>query len=379
VLRWAKKQGATTGYAHSASGLQIAPAAAAKRLLTELDADKDNKLSKEEAARGLLPEEFAVIDADKNGFLTETELTGSLARAAERLPNLAIPELSGVGAQEIFITVPQNLCDFISAMDTPRIAEWNCWYHLMNCGFPLKVSGETDFPCMSGTRVGQGRVYVQMGKIDRIDFPAWCKGLAQGRSYVSDGYAHALEFTVEGKSFGDDVALENPGKVIVKAKVAFAAETPLGIAFGTVVPKGATSQVGDTVNLHAPRSPDDGRQRGGKRLVEAVVNGKVVAAQEVPADGRVHELSFPIVVERSSWIALRHFPQMHTNPVNVLVAGKPIRASQKSALWCIGCIEQLWRSRGKTISAAEREEANKTFLQAIQTYRRIAAEAPEGS
>ena len=46
-------------------------------------------------------------------------------------------------------------------MDTARLLEWNCWYHLMNCGFPLKVSGETDFPCMSGTRVGQGRVYVQ--------------------------------------------------------------------------------------------------------------------------------------------------------------------------------------------------------------------------
>ena len=59
---------------------------------------------------------------------------------------------------EIPVAVAQGVCDFISAMDTPRIAEWNCWYHLLNCGFPLKVSGETDFPCMSGTRVGQGRV-----------------------------------------------------------------------------------------------------------------------------------------------------------------------------------------------------------------------------
>ena len=72
----------------------------------------------------------------------------------------------------------------------------------MNCGFPLKVSGETDFPCISGTRVGQGRVYVQLGKVD-VDFAAWCEGLAKGRSYVSDGYAHALEFTVDGKRPGD--------------------------------------------------------------------------------------------------------------------------------------------------------------------------------
>lgn len=63
-----------------------------------------------------------------------------------------------------------------STMDTARIAEWNLWYHVLNCGFPLKASGETDFPCMSGNAVGQGRGYVQLGKVDQIDFAAWCKG-----------------------------------------------------------------------------------------------------------------------------------------------------------------------------------------------------------
>src|SRR5206468_9642399 len=147
---------------------------------------------REEAARGLLPEDFAAIDADQDGALTEAELTASIDRQADRLPNLVIPELNGVGAQEIFVTTAQGLCDFISAMDTARLPEWNCWYHIMNCGFPLKVSGETDFPCMSSTRVGQGRSYVQLGKIDRLEFQAWCNGLAKGRSYVSDGSAHAL-------------------------------------------------------------------------------------------------------------------------------------------------------------------------------------------
>src|SRR5262249_27031903 len=145
-----------------------------------------------------------------------------------------------------------GLCDFISAMDTARIAEWNCWYHIMNCGFPLKVSGETDFPCMSGTRVGQGRVYVQLGKIDKLDFAAWCDGLAHGRSYVSDGYAHALQFSVAGRVPGQELALEKPGTVTVKAKVAFASETPLGVAYGGIVPKGGQRLVGDTVNLHGP-------------------------------------------------------------------------------------------------------------------------------
>ncbi|MBY0523667.1 MAG: CehA/McbA family metallohydrolase [Gemmataceae bacterium] len=355
LMKWAKAQGAYTGYAHSASGLAVNPQAAAKRLLTELDADKDGKLSKTEAAKGLLPEDFVAIDADKDGFISEAELTASIGRVANKLPNLAIPEMNGIGAQEICVTSAQGICDFISAMDTARVPEWNCWYHIMNCGYPLKVSGETDFPCISGSRVGQGRVYVQMGKVDKIDFAAWCEGLAKGRSYVSDGYAHAVEFTVNDKAPGANVALEQPGMVTVKAKVAFAAETPLGTANGGTVPTGKT------------------------RLIELIVNGKVAATKEVPADDKLHDVDFKLNVERSSWVALRHFPQMHTNPVNVLVGGKPIRTSRGSALWCIGVIEQLWRVRGQGIAANEREEADKTFKWAIEQYRKIAMDAPQGS
>jgi len=374
VLRWAKKQGAVTGYAHSASGLAIVPREAARRLLAELDSDKDGRLSREEARKGLLPEAFAAIDTAKDGWLTEAELTASLDRVADRLPNLAIPEMSGVGAQEIFVTVPEGLCDFISAMDTARIPEWNCWYHILNSGFPLKVSGETDFPCMSGTRVGQGRVYVQLGKIDRIDFADWCEGLGRGRSYVSDGYAHALEFKVNGKTAGQELALEKPGKVTVTAKVAFASETPLEVPYGGVIPRGGTRLVGDTVNLHESQP---GKISNHKRRVEVVVNGKVVAFEDVPADDKPREVTFPILVDRSSWIALRNFPQLHTNPVTVLVAGKPIRASRASALWCVGCIEQLWRARNKLIAPGEREAAQQAFQKAIQLYRKIAAECPE--
>jgi hypothetical protein len=379
VMRWAKSQGAFTGYAHSASGLHIDPAAAGKRLLAELDRDGDGKLSRAEAAKGLLPEPFAAIDADNDGFLTAAELEAAHRRAAARLPNLAVPELDGVGAQEIFVTAAEGLCDFISAMDTARVPEWNCWYHLLNCGLPVKVSGETDFPCMSGARVGQGRVYVQLGKVQNVVFTAWCEGLAKGRSYVSDGYAHALEFTVNGRSAGESLDLAGPGQVTVKAKVAFASETPLGIAHGGEVPREAAAWVGDTVTLHGPRPADEARKKGGTRRVELVVNGAAVAAREVPADDKLHELSFSVPVERSSWVALRHFPQMHTNPVTVRVAGRPVRASRQSALWCAACIEQLWRARGRAIAAAEREAAHQTFLKAIETYRKIADEAPGGS
>ena len=118
-------------------------------------------------------------------------------------------------------------------------------------------------------------------------------------------------------------------------------------------------------------------QRGGERLVELVVNGKAVATQMVPADGAIHELSFAVKVDKSSWVALRHFPQFHTNPVNVIVAEKPIRASRSSALWCIGMTELLWKNRERAIAPAEREAAKAAFEQAITRFRAIAGESPE--
>ena len=276
--------------------------------------------------------------------------------------------------------VAQGLCDFISAMDTPRIAEWNCWYHIMNCGFPLKASGETDFPCISGSRVGQGRVYVQLGNVDGDRLRRLVRGPGrQGRSYVSDGYAHALEFTVGGKSPGERLELERPTTVPVRAKVAFAARTPMSVAHGGIVPPGGRRLVGDTVNLHGPRRDGEFTPRGEARRVDLVVNGRVVSTREVPADDRVHELEFAAAIERSSWVALRQFPQLHTNPVDVVVGGRPIRASRLSAVWSIGAIEQLWHKRSRQIAPAEREEARRAFDRAVATYRRIASEAPEGS
>jgi hypothetical protein len=324
-----------------------------------------------------LPEPFAAIDADRDGALSETELQASHDRVDDELPNYAIPELNSVGAQEIFVTAAHGVADFISAMDTDRISEWNAWYHLMNAGLPVKASGETDFPCMSGTRVGQGRSYVHVGNGERLEYSQWCRNIARGRSYVSDGYAHALEFTANGRTSGDELQLAAAGNVTVKARVAFSPETPLESAYGGVVPAGGRRHVGDTVIKRERLSEDPLYQRG-RRLVEVVLNGRVVASREVAADGREHALEFTVPVDRSSWIAVRQFPQLHTNPVNVLVAGKPIRASRDSALWILACIDQLWRVRARRIAPGERADAEKAYEEAREIYRRIASESPAG-
>jgi hypothetical protein len=374
ALRWTKQQGGFTGYPHSGSGMQVNAATAAKRMLDLYDASKDARLTAAEAQEALLPEPFDKIDADHDGGLNEAELTSSHERVLDLLPNVGIPD---AGGHEIFVTTAHGVCDFISAMDTARLLEWNTWYHLMNCGFPLKAAGETDFPCMSGTRVGQGRTYVKLGKTDRIDFKTWCEGLAQGRSYVSDGYAHVLDFTVAGQPSGSEVRLTKPGRVEVRVKAAFSSETPLEIAYGGAIPVAGARLAGDTVNYHDATAAQP--YAGGKRKVELIVNGLPVAMREVPADDQVHEITFSADIARSSWVAVRQFPQMHTNPVNVIVAERPIRASRRSAQWCLACIEQLWRVREKNIAPAEREEARRAYEAAKEIYRRITAEAPAGS
>jgi len=377
VLRWCKQQGGVTGYPHSA--MRINPADAASELLQAYDVNQNRLISQSEAEGKVLPAAFAKIDTDESLSLSPDELHVSIDQAADRLPNLIVPTMKGGGALEIFVSTAEGVCDFISAMDTERIGEWNTWYHLMNCGFPLKVSGETDFPCMSSRRVGQGRVYVQMGRqLDKLDFTEWCENLRLGRSYVSDGYAHALKFEVTGTAPGYDyVQLDQPETLQIEAEVAFAPELPKTVAYGQITPATGRRSVGDTRVLHGERSYET--VKGGQRLVELVMNGNPVAQQFVPADGKVHALSFDVKVERSSWLALRHFPQMHTNPVNVIVNQMPIRASRESALWCAEAVKFLRKNRFKRISAKEQPAAEQAYKRALKLYLKRAAEAPAGT
>ena len=377
ALRWAKGQGAVTGFAHSASGLQIDAARCSARMLAQFDRDKSGLVSIAEAEQALLPEPFGQIDTDQDQGLSRVELQAAIDRAADRLPNLAIPEMNSVGAMELPVSVAMGVCDFISSMDTARVPEWNMWYHVLNCGFPLKASGETDFPCMSGNAVGQGRVYVQMQQTDAIDFTKWCRGLAEGRSYVSDGYAHSLEFSCTGNEAavarsGDLLKLDAPGKVKLKTRVALAPRMPLSIAYATRRSEGGQRFVGDTVTLHGSRT--DAWADTGKRTLEVIVNGVAVASRPLDGDGETREFEFEVPLEKSSWIATRIFPHMHTNPIEVRLADQPIRASRDSARWCIETIEQLWRVREKNIATSEREAAKKTFDEAIAIYRSRMAE-----
>jgi hypothetical protein len=315
ILRWAKAQGAITGYAHSGLGLEV-----------------------------------------KN----------------DSLPNYDMPRFDGIGANEYIVAVTQGLVDFISTMDTPATWELNIWYHTLNCGYRTRISGETDFPCMSDEKVAHGRSYVKLDK--QLNFNDWAQGLKLGRTYTSDGKSHIMDFRVNDVEMGTakDLNLSKTSTVMVSAKVA----AYLNKAIDTSIKK---LDVFGNVWEQKPFWNIERGRIGHTRTVavELIVNGRAVASKNILADGSIQNISFETGIEESSWVALRIMPSSHTNPVFVIVDNKPIRASRQSAAWCLKAVDQCWSQKGMKISAAEKDEALRIYEAARAAYRKIVNESAE--
>jgi hypothetical protein len=310
ILKWAKSQGAVVGFAHSGWGLQVQDRA---------------------------------------------------------VPSFEMPAFDGIGANEYIVDVTHpNAVDFISTVDTPTVAELSIWYHTLNVGFRTRISGETDFPCIYDGRVGIGRTYAQVD--GALSFPAWLNGLRDGRSYVSDGKSHLIDFTVDGVGVGrggSELKMPAPRPVKVRARVA---------AYLDPVPNEAIR----IRPLDQQPFWDVERARIGTTRevpVELVVNGRVVATRNVAADGQLRDVEFDVPVGASSWIAARVLSSSHTNPVFAIVGDKPIRASRRSAEWCLTAVDQCWTQKAPAIRASERAEARAAYDHARTTYKRLIAES----
>jgi hypothetical protein len=310
IFKWAKSQGAIVGFAHSGWGLQV---------------------------------------------------------STKDLPAFDMPGFDGIGANEFIVDVTHpDTVDFISSVDTPYVWELSIWYHVLNVGFRTRIAGETDFPCIYDDRVGLGRSYTRLP--GRLSYTDWMKALQAGRSYVSDGKSHLMEFKVNGVDVGSgasEVPLNAAGSVRVEVKAA---------ALLDAVPNDRVRQ------LPYDEKPywDVERARVGESRevpVEVVVNGTAVARKNLTADGQVRDLSFDVPVEKSSWIAVRILPSAHTNPIFAVVGGKPVRASRRSAEWCLAAVNQCWSQKAARISPAELAEARKAYDHARETYKRLISES----
>jgi hypothetical protein len=319
TLKWAKKQGAVVGPAHSGWGLTV---------------------------------------------------------FGPELPNYNIPKYNGIGANEYIVDVTHRVpgpdgklvpaVDFLSMCDTPSVWELNIWYHTLNVGFRTRVSGETDFPCIYGERVGMGRAYVKLD--GKLDYDRWCEGIRLGRAYVSDGRSHLMDMTVAGVEVGtsgSEVKLAQPGTVQIKAKVAARLNEKPN-------PRISGAKYWQKPYWHIERARIDQTRTV---PVELIVNGEAVARKTIEADGQLKEITFEVKIEHSSWVALRILPTSHTNPVFVLVGDKPIRASRRSADWCLKSVDQCWSQKKKLIAAGEMKDAIAAYEHARQVYRKRVTES----
>ena len=107
--------------------------------------------------------------------------------------------------------------------------------------------------------------------------------------------------------------------------------------------------------------------------VEVIVNGVSVMKKSILADGQTRAVSFQVPVKESAWVALRIRASSHTNPVFVIVAGKPIRV-KKSLEWCLKGVDQCWSQKEALIDPKEHADAVAAYDHARQVYRARLAE-----
>jgi hypothetical protein len=296
--------------------------------------------------------------------------------STDELPNYLVPPFEGIGANEYIVDVTHKVpgpdgqlvpaVDFISTVDTPYVWELNIWYHTLNAGFRTRISGETDFPCIYGERVGLGRSYVKLA--GKLDFDEWCEGIRLGRNYVSDGRSHLLEFKVNDAALGEngsELRLNAPGTVRVTAKAA--------ALLDSVPDKALKKRPYDQKPYwHIERARID---ETGEVPVELLVNGFPVARKNLAGDGELRDVGFDVKIERSSWVALRILPSSHTNPIWVSVGGQPYAVSRRSAEWCLKGVDQCWSQKQRFIKEAEMKDAEEAYEHARQTYRKLLADA----
>ena len=229
---------------------------------------------------------------------------------------------------------------------------------------------------MSDERVGMGRNYAKVE--GKLTYPAWLKSLREGRSYVSDGKSHLMDFKVNDLEVGTgsgEIRLVRGANAHVEVNVA---------AYLDPIPNEAARAVAiraSQMPLVAPNQKpfwDLERARIGTTRdvpLELVVNGSARVRKVVTADGAVHAVTFDVPIEKSSWIALRIAPSSHTNPIFAIVEGKPIRASRRSAEWCLAAVSQCWSQKAVAISGSEREAARKAYDHAREVYTQLIAES----
>lgn len=235
---------------------------------------------------------------------------GVLGQEARRLNGFAFHAHGGY-AQEIyadFVRRDTNGVELLQFAEYRGIA-LEGWYKMLNIGYQFPALGACDYPYCRV--LGDCRTYVSAP--ERPSFPEWCQRLAEGRSFFTTGPMLLLE--VDGHQPGDIIRRSSSDQQSLKARVR------------------VKSEVADPTEVELIVN---GRGRGRRALRKQSANDWF-------------EFEVAIDVDRPLWIAAKTFntppagqpdAEAHTNPVYVLVDGKPPYAAEDLD-WLIGRIDDL--------------------------------------
>jgi hypothetical protein len=226
-------------------------------------------------------------------------------------------------------------------------AAMNAYYKLLNCGFKLGLAAGTDYPCNESEPFGTLLTYVNVK--DGLTYRKWIEGIRDGRTVVSrNGNKEFLELKVNNSLRpGDELKLKKGKDVSIEAK-------------------------------WTSREAFNG-------TIELVVNGKVIASKKgycAPGAPVVFRTTYP--VNESSWICARRMDAnehlVHTAPVYVTVAEKPIRASAKDAQYFVAWIDNILKNiqpgeKWSRYFTKDFDTVTGHYQSAKKIYAQIAAEA----
>ncbi len=284
--------------------------------------------------------------------LVEPVSTGLLARdpKAPDFPTISMlcQEAKRIGGTTIWCHNGRGMelpvATALGAMDAFNVGdsqegEYERYYQFLNCGFRLPISTGTDWWIYD-----HNRVFVRIEGAFRYE--SWLKGLRAGRTFITNG--PLLEFSVNGRGPGADVAAGRPVRVAARA---------------------------------LSRLPFD--------RLEIVRDGEVIA-EAAATGGREASLEREVAVERSGWLAARVAARVkthggyvvfaHSGPVYLRGNGPLARRQEAAALFVRELEESMSfiRKNYRFASEADLAVAIGRFEQGQSSYRKLAAAPTAG-
>ena len=210
--------------------------------------------------------------------------------------------------------------------------EYELWYRLLNCGFPLPASTGTDwFVCSNN------RVYVRTD--GDFSYAGWVDGMKAGRTFITNG--PAIDLRVDDRLPGDTVDKQGGGSLEVE--LSFRSHYPV-------------------------------------ERVELIIDGALAQGWEWREGRREAELRHPVEVERDGWIAARlwgdsrdsfdHSIYAHTSPV-YFRCGLPSLARPESARFFLDAIDESLKwvdTWGRYDDDRQRQEVKDLFRRGREVY-----------